>query len=306
MLPSGRQSATRPDLAVVDPFIVPRRANWNFGPMPAFHLTGFYLEDKAFDPVRVHVQDPQTGKAIAVDVIGVLSGHDAGAHGGHLDVAVLARPGVRRPRCSDHVFPHGAGRASIPRPRRSRSNRRSSPTACEADSLQKLLDDVVSGSLTFDRLIMGFMGLGLIVGVAALGVISARSVVERRQQIGVLRAIGFRKRMVQACFLLESSFIALTSIFIGTALGRGRRPQHHQRLAQNAELGRNGIRRALADVRRRLPRRLRGRPRHDVSAGAPRLAGLSRRGAAVSMSSPSDSVGLPAREMPATAAWTES
>ena len=48
---------------------------------------------------------------------------------------------------------------------------------------------------------------------------SARSVVERRQQIGVLRAIGFRKQMVQACFLLESSFIALTSIVIGTALG---------------------------------------------------------------------------------------
>ena len=36
------------------------------------------------------------------------------------------------------------------------------------------------------------MGLGLIVGVAALGVITARAVVERRQQIGVLRAIGFR------------------------------------------------------------------------------------------------------------------
>ena len=44
---------------------------------------------------------------------------------------------------------------------------------------------------------MGFMGLGLIVGVTALGVITARSVVERRQQIGVLRAIGFRRRMVQ-------------------------------------------------------------------------------------------------------------
>ena len=54
------------------------------------------------------------------------------------------------------------------------------------------------------------MGLGLIVGVAALGVISARAVVERRQQIGVLRAIGFRRRMVQAAFLLESSFVALT------------------------------------------------------------------------------------------------
>jgi putative ABC transport system permease protein len=39
------------------------------------------------------------------------------------------------------------------------------------------------------------MALGLVVGVAALGVISARAVVERRQQIAVLRAIGFRRAM---------------------------------------------------------------------------------------------------------------
>ena len=63
------------------------------------------------------------------------------------------------------------------------------------------------------------MGLGLIVGVAAHGVISARAVVERRQQIGVLRAIGFRRGMVQAVFVIESSFIALTSIVVGTFLG---------------------------------------------------------------------------------------
>ena len=63
------------------------------------------------------------------------------------------------------------------------------------------------------------MMLGLVVGVAALGVISARAVVERRQQIGVLRAIGFRRGMVQAVFLIESSFIALTSIVAGTVLG---------------------------------------------------------------------------------------
>jgi hypothetical protein len=49
-------------------------------------------------------------------------------------------------------------------------------------------------SITFNRLIQGFMGLGLLVGVAALGVISARSVVERRQQIGVMRALGPRLR----------------------------------------------------------------------------------------------------------------
>jgi putative ABC transport system permease protein len=89
----------------------------------------------------------------------------------------------------------------------------------EADSIQALLDDAVAANTTFTRLVQGFMGLGLVVGVAALGVITARSVVERRQQIGVLRAIGFQRRMVQLSFLLESSFIALTSIVVGTALG---------------------------------------------------------------------------------------
>ena len=78
---------------------------------------------------------------------------------------------------------------------------------------------MVSTSLTFEWLILGFLGLGLIIGVAALGVISARAVVERRQQIGVLRAIGFQRRMVQLSFLIESAFVTLVGILVGTSLG---------------------------------------------------------------------------------------
>jgi putative ABC transport system permease protein len=85
--------------------------------------------------------------------------------------------------------------------------------------MQKLLNDMIGGSVVMDRLVEGFLALGLVVGVAALGVVTARAVVERRQQIGVLRAIGFQRRMVQACLLLESSFIALTAILVGTGLG---------------------------------------------------------------------------------------
>jgi putative ABC transport system permease protein len=73
------------------------------------------------------------------------------------------------------------------------------------------------------QLFQGFLALGLLVGIAALGVISFRTVVERRQQVGMLRAIGFQPRMVALSFLLESSFIALTGIavgaFVGTLLG---------------------------------------------------------------------------------------
>jgi putative ABC transport system permease protein len=63
------------------------------------------------------------------------------------------------------------------------------------------------------------MGLGLVVGSASIGIVSTRSVVERRQQIGVLRAIGYKSWMIQWSFLLEASFVALLGILVGIALG---------------------------------------------------------------------------------------
>jgi putative ABC transport system permease protein len=71
----------------------------------------------------------------------------------------------------------------------------------------------------FFNMLRGFLGLGLIVGIAALGVIASRSVVERRQQIGVLRAIGFQRRMVRSTFLLESSLVAILGTLLGVGLG---------------------------------------------------------------------------------------
>lgn len=69
------------------------------------------------------------------------------------------------------------------------------------------------------QLFQGFLALGLLVGIAGLGVISSRAVVERRQQVGMLRAIGYQRGMVSLAFILESSFIALSGILIGGATG---------------------------------------------------------------------------------------
>jgi putative ABC transport system permease protein len=68
-------------------------------------------------------------------------------------------------------------------------------------------------------LLRGFMSLGLVVGICALGVIAARSVVERRQQIGMMRALGFQRGQVRLAFLIESSFIALLGLGVGVTLG---------------------------------------------------------------------------------------
>jgi putative ABC transport system permease protein len=49
-------------------------------------------------------------------------------------------------------------------------------------------------------------------------VIAFRTVVERRQQIGMLRAIGYTKRAVALSFIMESSFTALLGIVSGITL----------------------------------------------------------------------------------------
>lgn len=70
-------------------------------------------------------------------------------------------------------------------------------------------------------LFQAFIGIGLLAGLAALGVIALRAVVERRQQIGVLRAIGFQSRLVGYELMLEMAFIAVLGLGLGTALALG-------------------------------------------------------------------------------------
>ena len=69
------------------------------------------------------------------------------------------------------------------------------------------------------RIIQGFLAFGLVVGIAGLGVVAARAVYQRKQDIGTLRALGFRRGMVLAYFLVESSFVALLGILLGVAAG---------------------------------------------------------------------------------------
>jgi putative ABC transport system permease protein len=89
----------------------------------------------------------------------------------------------------------------------------------QADSIRKLIDDQMKIQTAFNYLIQGFMGLGLLVGIAAVGVISFRAVVERRQEIGMLRAIGFARWQVALSFVMEASFMSLLGAASGIALG---------------------------------------------------------------------------------------
>ncbi|NYD41164.1 FtsX-like permease family protein [Nocardioides panaciterrulae] len=209
--------ARHPGLAVVDSYSVPRRANWGTAVVSDFRLHGFALEDQGFTPVPVEARDTRTGRVLRLRVVGVLADSVplamVGLSTAQRTLAPLgaaAAPSVWYFRVRDGVDPVRAA---------DRLESAFLDNGMQATAVSQSLHDAVSSSLTFQYLILGFLGLGLVIGVAALGVISARAVVERRQQIGVLRAIGFQARMVQASFLVESLFITLLGVVIGTLLG---------------------------------------------------------------------------------------
>lgn len=89
----------------------------------------------------------------------------------------------------------------------------------QATITEREVREFLSVNTSLNRLFQTFMALGLVVGVAALGVISFRAVVERRQAIGMMKAIGYRPGMIMLGFVLESSVVAVLGILLGIALG---------------------------------------------------------------------------------------
>lgn len=209
-------------LVVVDALAVPLRSGFRGGEnVPEFQLEGVYYEDESMEAIPIEVREPTTGAIIELTVIAVLD-ETADAFGQLGGGMIAARHQL------DEVSPfpipvtnyrikvtEGADVAQVSRDLEITFRQ----NGMESNVLAELVDESVSANRAFNYLLTGFMGLGLMVGVASLGVVSLRAVVERRQQIGVLRAIGYRRNMVQLSFLMESSFVVLLGVAIGVGLG---------------------------------------------------------------------------------------
>lgn len=89
----------------------------------------------------------------------------------------------------------------------------------ETTVLQDALLDSTGARVFISRALVGLVGLTLLVGMAALAVTGSRAVVERRQQIGMLRALGFHRAHVQLIFLIESLLVGVAGVAFGLALG---------------------------------------------------------------------------------------
>ncbi|MEM9656319.1 MAG: FtsX-like permease family protein [Actinomycetota bacterium] len=89
----------------------------------------------------------------------------------------------------------------------------------EAESFQQIVGNEVSEQQGFFNLLSGYLSLGLLIGVAGLGVVMIRAVRERRSQVGMLRAMGMATGGVRSMFLTEGGYVALQGVLSGVLLG---------------------------------------------------------------------------------------
>jgi putative ABC transport system permease protein len=73
--------------------------------------------------------------------------------------------------------------------------------------------------LSILALFEGYLAIGLMIGIAGIGVVTYRSVSERRKHIGMLRALGFTRGMVARVHLIEVGWVSLLGIINGIVVG---------------------------------------------------------------------------------------
>ncbi len=205
---------TQPDVAVVDATTLQANGG-GFGGGDLFLLQGIGPNLQGFQPVRVNVIDPTTGNDHIVSVIGVLNQDISTLIG----LYVGQQTGLAFAATPDQI----TYTVQLSDPGQATERAREIGSAllvngAVAESYDDILEESQGTFTGFLSLIQGFMGLGLIVGIAAVGVIAFRSVIERRQQIGVLRAIGYAKSMVSLSFMVETVFVVGLGVISGTVL----------------------------------------------------------------------------------------
>ncbi len=88
-----------------------------------------------------------------------------------------------------------------------------------ATTMRELLDLGYRTNSAWIGMIDVLLRMGLLVGVLSLGVLGVRAVVERRRMIGVLRAIGYRRRDIITGLVAEATITATIGVVVGLGAG---------------------------------------------------------------------------------------
>jgi len=200
-----------PGNAVIDGSVVPG-INYANVTQKRFTLQGYESGTTSYEPFQVVVTDTTTGEFKLVRVIGIMKrGPSETYRGLWLNESGIAD--AFPPQYQKYFIRIRSG--EDPEAAAAEIEQALAQNGVSAASIKKEVQDDQALSSAFFVLIQGFLAIGLGVGLVALAVIALRTVVERRQQIGLMRAIGFTRTNIALSFVLESAFVAALGIANG-------------------------------------------------------------------------------------------
>ncbi|UCE73161.1 MAG: ABC transporter permease [Methanomassiliicoccales archaeon] len=89
----------------------------------------------------------------------------------------------------------------------------------DAFSVESLVVENILIENTYIFIFQVILMFGLIIGTLGFGIVASRNALERRREIGILRAIGFSKSTIMKALFMENSYIILCAVAMGALSG---------------------------------------------------------------------------------------
>jgi len=230
-----RALQSHPNYALIDssalpyPYYTPPASPPSFDPHNTFSVSGVYQGDSSFPAIpiwTIGLNGKQT-TTTKLTIIGVVDNSDNAHFGLYIPkaaysnitapIAAATVAGAAVPQTQSYYFKVAPGQD-----KRALSLALGSAfldNGLETTVLEDAIWQVRGPRILLSNVLLGVVGMTLLLGVAALALTGTRAVIERRQQIGMLRAMGTPRTVIQGAFLLESFLVGAVGSIVGCVLG---------------------------------------------------------------------------------------
>ncbi len=231
-----RAMQSHPNYALIDssalpyPYDTPPSSPPSFDPRYTFSLSGVYQGDHSFPAIPIWTigLDGKQTTTTKLTIIGVVDNSDNAHFGLYISKAAYSRTSgpiaasavvgsPSTPQMQSYYFKVAPGQD-----KRALSLALGSAfldNGLETTVLEDAIWQVRGPRILLSDVLLGVVGMTLLLGVAALALTGTRAVIERRQQIGMLRAMGTPRLLIQGAFLLESFLVGAVGSVLGCVLG---------------------------------------------------------------------------------------
>jgi putative ABC transport system permease protein len=201
----------------------------NFPAQYTFSMSGIYQGDTSFPATPVWIAGVQERKAVKLLIIGVVDNSDSAHFGLYIPRSAYSANSLStdlQPFLPDNSGYYGTQtyyfKVAPGQDKRGLALALGSAFldyGLETTVLEDAIWQVRGPRILLSEVLLGVVGLTLLLGVAALAITGTRAVIERRQQIGMLRALGCKRLLIQGAFLLESFLVGALGSILGVILG---------------------------------------------------------------------------------------